>query len=190
MMVHRVITPCRRCRGTGVSADPCPACGGSKRAKKERRISVKIPAGAPDGVRLRLAGCGQCGVKGGRPGDMYVSVRVEPSPIFDRDGNDIYFTAYVSPAVMALGGSAKIPTLYGYKEIKIEPGTRAGMKLRVAGYGVRTARGAGSMVIAVVPDIPAKLSDEQRKAWEKVAEAGGSGPGAEAAAKAAEEFYS
>ena len=167
MMIHRVISACPTCRGTGVSFEPCRKCGGAKRIQRERKVTVTIPAGAADGIRLRLAGCGQCGVKGGRPGDVYVRIAVESSPIFDRRGNDIYFTMYVPAAVTALGGKVKVPTLYGYRDIKIEPGTQAGAKLKVAGYGVRSAINPGSMVITVVPEMPSGLSAEQKKAWEK-----------------------
>ena len=167
MMIHRVISACPTCRGTGVSFEPCRKCGGAKRIPRERKVTVTIPAGAADGIRLRLAGCGQCGVKGGRPGDVYVQIAVESSPIFDRRGNDIYFTAYVPVAVAVLGGKVKVPTLYGYRDIKIEPGTQAGAKLKVAGYGVRSSAGSGSMVITVVPEMPFSLSAEQKKAWEK-----------------------
>ena len=167
MMIHRVISACPTCRGTGVSFEPCWKCGGAKRIPRERKVTVTIPAGAADGTRLRLAGCGQCGVKGGRPGDVYVRIAVESSPIFDRRGNDIYFTAYVPSAVAVLGGKVKVPTLYGYRDIKIEPGTQAGAKLKVAGYGVRSSAGSGSMVITVVPEMPSCLSAEQKKVWEK-----------------------
>lgn len=167
MMIHRVISACPTCRGTGVSFEPCRKCGGAKRIPRERKVTVTIPAGAADGIRLRLAGCGQCGVKGGRPGDVYVQIAVESSSIFDRRGNDIYFTAYVPAAVAVLGGKVKVPTLYGYRDIKIEPGTQAGAKLKVAGYGVRSSAGSGSMVITVVPEMPFSLSAEQKKAWEK-----------------------
>lgn len=167
MMIHRVVTTCPECGGAGVSFEPCRKCGGSKRIARERKVTVTVPAGAVDGTRLRLAGCGQCGVKGGRPGDVYIRIRAGQSPIFKRAGNDVYFTAYVPAAVAALGGKVKIPTLYGYRDIKIEPGTQAGAKLKVAGYGVRSASGAGSMVISVVPETPSGLSAEQKKAWEK-----------------------
>jgi len=192
MMIHRVISACPKCRGTGVSFEHCPKCGGGKRVPRERKVTVTIPAGAADGTRLRLAGCGQCGVKGGRPGDVYVRVVVARSPIFDRRGNDIYFTAYVPAALAALGGKTKIPTLYGYRDIKIEPGTQAGAKLKVAGYGVRSQSGSGSMVITVVPETPSGLSAEQKKAWEKALRLDKSGnyKTASAVEKAAKEFYS
>ena len=192
MMIHRVVTACPTCRGTGVSFEPCKKCGGSKRVSRERKVTVTIPAGAADGTRLRLAGCGQCGVKGGRPGDVYVQIAVEGSPIFDRRGNDIYFTAYVPAAVAALGGKVKIPTLYGYRDIKIEPGTQAGAKLKVAGYGVRSAVNPGSMVITVVPEMPSGLSAEQKKAWEKALKLDKpeNYERASAVEKAAKEFYS
>lgn len=192
MMIHRVVTACPTCRGTGVSFEPCKKCGGAKRVSHERKVTVTIPAGAADGTRLRLAGCGQCGVKGGRPGDVYVQLAVESSPIFDRHGNDIYFTAYVPAAVAALGGKVKVPTLYGYRDIKIEPGTQAGAKLKVAGYGVRSAVNSGSMVITVVPEMPFGLSAEQKKAWEKALKLDKpeNYERASAVEKAAKEFYS
>lgn len=167
MMIHRVISACHACKGTGISFEPCPKCGGGKRISHERKVTVTIPAGAADGTRLRLAGCGQCGVKGGRPGDVYIRIAVGESPVFSRRGNDIYFTAYIPAAVAALGGKVKVPTLYGYRDIKIEPGTQAGAKLKVAGYGVRSSAGSGSMVITVVPETPSGISAEQKKAWEK-----------------------
>ena len=191
MMIHRVVTICRKCGGTGVISEPCAKCGGTKRVKRERTVSVTVPAGAFGGTRLRLAGCGQCGVKGGRSGDVYIRILAGKSPIFERAGNDIYFTAYVRAAVMALGGKIKIPTLYGYRDIKIEPGTQAGMKLKVAGYGIRTASGSGNMVITLVPEIPAGMSSEQKKAWEKALklDTGKNYPLADKADRAAKDFY-
>ena len=192
MMVHRVISGCPHCRGSGVVFKPCRKCGGSKRIAKERHVTVTIPAGAADGTRLRLAGCGQCGVKGGRPGDVYVVLRTGSSPIFDRVGNDIYFTAHVPATTAALGGKVKIPTLYGYRDVKIEPGTQAGAKLKVAGYGVKTAAGTGSMVITVVPETPSSMSADMKKALEKAQklESPGNYAAMSAAMKAAENFYS
>ena len=192
MMIHRVVTACPTCRGTGVSFEPCKKCGGSKRVPRERKVTVTIPAGAANGTRLRLAGCGQCGVKGGRPGDVYAQIAVEDSLIFDRRGNDIYFTAYVPAAIAALGGKVKVPTLYGYRDIKIEPGTQAGAKLKVAGYGVRSAINPGSMVITVIPETPSGISAEQKKAWEKALKLDKpeNYERASAVEKAAKEFYS
>lgn len=190
MMIHRVIMACPTCHGTGVLTEPCPKCGGAKRISRERSITVTIPAGVMDGTRLRLAGCGQCGVKGGRPGNVYVRIAVEKSPIFDRAGNDIYSTIYVNPAIMALGGKVKVPTLYGYMDLHIEPGTQTYAKLRMSGYGIKTASGTGNMIIIVVPEIPTGLTAEQKKMWEKIAKAGGTGPMSAKLKKDAEEFYS
>jgi len=168
MMIHRVVSTCPKCHGMGTTFDPCGRCGGSGRISKNRKVTVTIPAGVDNGVRLRLPGCGQCGVRGGHAGDAYVDIAAGSSPIFEREGIDIYFTAYVPAAVMALGGKVKVPTLYGYRDIKLEPGTQAGAKLRVADYGVKTQSGSGNMIITVIPELPAKMTSEQKKAWEKI----------------------
>ena len=99
---------------------------------------------------------------------------------------------YVPAAVAVLGGKVKVPTLYGYRDIKIEPGTQAGAKLKVAGYGMRSSAGSGSMVITVVPEMPFSLSAEQKKAWEKALKLDKpeNYERMSAAEKAAKEFYS
>lgn len=168
MMIHRVISPCSKCHGKGIISKPCKKCNGTKRINHERNITVTIPAGAANGMRLRLGGCGQCGIKGGQNGDIYVRLYVEESSLFERHGNDIYFTAYVPITITTLGGEIKVPTLYGYRNIKIEPGTQAGSKLKVANYGVRTASGSGSMIINIIPEVPVSLTEDQKKLWKEI----------------------
>lgn len=191
MMIHRVISGCTKCHGTGVISEPCSKCNGSKRISNERRVTVTIPAGASDSTRLRLGGAGQCGIKGGRNGDVYVYINVEESPLFKRSGNDIYFVAHIPVSIAILGGKVKIPTLYGYKDIKIEPGTQAGTKLKVANFGVRTASGTGSMIINIIPEIPVSLTADQKNIWENILKSDKSENYIQAAntEKLAKEFY-
>ena len=110
---------CPYCHGQGYSnSNPCPTCFGSKRNQKRKHVSIKIPAGIQNGSKLRVAGNGQTGIKGGRNGDLYCILRVQNSELFKRQGSDLFTTLYVSPIIASIGGDAEVYTPYGTIKIK------------------------------------------------------------------------
>jgi molecular chaperone DnaJ len=160
---------CPDCRGSGeVVATPCPACRGAGRVTEERAIEVEIPPGIHDGQRIRLSGEGHAGVFGGRPGDLYVVVRVRSDPRFVRDGNDIVSTVQLTMTQAALGARVTVPTLDGDLELEIRPGTQPGEVhvLRGKGMPVLQGFGRGDQRVLVNVAIPRALSDDQRRLLE------------------------
>lgn len=161
--MSQTISPCPVCGGSGVSADKCSKCGGTGRIHKHRTVSVSVPAGIRSGQRLRIAGCGQCGIRGGKDGDLYTVIAVENSDIFERSGDDIKITAYISPVRATLGGKIDVPTPYGWKKVKLQPGTVSGAILKIGGGGVKTAHGIGDLYVETVIEPYIKITDEQIK---------------------------
>ena len=129
--------PCPQCGGAGqIIEDPCPTCGGSGLTQQTKRYKVNIPAGVRDGTRIRLAGKGEAGPRGGEPGDLYVVTRVTPSPVFQRlDGGNLEVTLPITVAEALQGATIEVPTLEGTKKIKIPQGTRHGTIQRLRGEG-------------------------------------------------------
>jgi molecular chaperone DnaJ len=167
--------PCPRCGGTGqVIEDPCPACGGSGLRPRTKRYKVNIPPGVQDGTRIRLAGRGEAGPRGGPPGDLYVTTRVAPSPVFKQlpDGN-LEVTLPITIAEAIQGGTVEVPTLNGTKRIRVPAGTEHGTVQRLRGEGPPRpgGRGRGDIRYRLVIDVPRHLSREQRRAVEELAQA-------------------
>ncbi len=158
---------CPTCRGVGeVIADPCPSCRGEGRVEKRKTLSVNIPAGVDEGTRIRLAGEGEAGIRGGPPGDLYIFVHLARHPIFQRDGTTLFARCPVSFTTAALGGCIEVPGLDKQKhEIKIPAGIQSGKQLRQRGAGMPTVngRGLGDMVIEIQVETPTKLSPKQRE---------------------------
>jgi molecular chaperone DnaJ len=165
--------PCRECRGTGsVIDDPCPDCGGSGATTQTRAITVKIPAGVADGQRIRLAGKGAPGARGGPAGDLYVRVHVRSHDLFGRKGDDLTLTLPVTFGEAALGTSVRVPTLDGAVTLKIPAGTASGRTFRIRGRGVpRRTGGAGDLLVTAEVAVPKNLSADAREALEKYAAA-------------------
>lgn len=136
-------TTCTTCAGRGRTANgaPCRACRGSGRVTVNETVKVRIPAGIDDGERVRIAGKGNDGVGGGRAGDAYVHIRVEPHPMFRREGPDLVCDVPVGVVKATLGGDLDVPTLEGHATIKIPPGTRGGQRFRLKGRGVAARAG-------------------------------------------------
>jgi len=181
--------PCPRCGGAGqVIEDPCPTCGGSGLTQQTKRYKVNIPAGVKDGARIRLAGKGEAGPRGGPPGDLYVTTRVKPSPVFERlDDGNLEVTVPISIPEALRGGTIEVPTLNGTKKIKVAPGTRHGSVQRLRGEGPPRPKGGGRGDIRyrLEIDVPKELSDEQAEAAKQLAEAlNGHDPRAELLRKA------
>ena len=116
---------CPTCQGRGqVISDPCPDCRGAGRVTEERTLSVNIPAGIEDGTRIRLAGEGEAGLRGGPPGDLYIFLSVKPHEFFQRDGADLFCRVPVSMTTAALGGEIEVPTIDGGKtRVKVPDGS-------------------------------------------------------------------
>jgi molecular chaperone DnaJ len=164
--------PCRDCRGTGqIIDDPCPDCAGSGVTTQTRTISVRVPAGVRDGAKLRIAGKGTPGARGGPAGDLYVTVRVGTHPLFGRTGDDLTLTVPISFSEAALGSTVRVPTLDGSVALKIAAGTPSGRTLRVRGRGVPKKSGHGDLLVTVEVAVPHKLSGEAREALEHYAAA-------------------
>ena len=167
-----VARTCGQCRGTGsVIAKPCVTCRGAGRVQKERKLTVRIPAGISTGQRMRLTGEGEAGPGGGPPGDLYVVVHVQDHAFFRRDGNDLVCELPVPFTTLALGGDIKVPTLNGAEPVAIPQGTQTGATFRLKGHGMPdvTGRGVGDLHVVVKGLTPRKLNKEQRKLLEQLA---------------------
>jgi molecular chaperone DnaJ len=157
--------PCPRCRGTGkVVKNPCDTCLGQGRIRRQRKLSVKVPAGVGTGDRIRLAGEGEAGRNGGPPGDLYVEISVREHPIFERDGEHLSCEVPVSFATAVLGGTVPVPTLEGDVALKIPAETQSGRVFRLREKGVKPVRGGqrGDLFCRVVVETPVKLTSDQR----------------------------
>jgi molecular chaperone DnaJ len=161
--------PCQRCRGNGVIVDrPCRACHGTGRERVTKRYQVKIPAGAKDGTRIRLKGKGELGQNGGPPGDLYVAVQVEASPLYERRGADLVLDVPITYPEAALGASVEIPTPDGPVALKVPAGSESGKLLRVKGRGAPKLNGGGrgDLLARVKVTVPQKLTKAERDALE------------------------
>ncbi len=166
-----VARPCSNCRGTGKTiAKPCQSCRGAGRIGRERKITVKIPAGIATGQRLRLYGEGEHGSAGGPPGDLYVVVHVQEHSFFHREGDDLYCEMPISFPTVALGGSVKVPTLNGQEDLSIPAGTQTGARFKIRGKGMPSVsgRGRGDLHVIARVAVPKKLSKEQKHLLEEL----------------------
>ena len=165
--------PCPQCGGTGeVIDDPCDTCGGSGLTRQNKRYRVNIPPGVHDGTRIRLAGKGEAGPRGGPAGDLYVTTRVTPSPVFEQlDDGNLEVTVPISVAEAIQGGTVEVPTLNGTKRIRIPPGTEHGTVQRLRGEGPPRpgGRGRGDIRYRITIDVPSDLNREQQKAVDALA---------------------
>ena len=163
---------CSRCRGEGrIVEHPCAACRGLGQTKAERTLTVKVPAGVETGTRLKLAGEGEAGVRGGGPGDLYVVIVVKEHPLFTRQGDDIYCEVPVSFAQAALGAQIDIPTITGKTALKVPPGTQTGAEFRLRGKGFPNVRGYGhgDLLARIFVEVPTHLTAKQRDLLEQYA---------------------
>ena len=157
---------CPKCQGQGtVIKDPCNSCHGQGRVKKEKTLSVKIPAGVDTGDRIRLSGEGEAGGPGTAPGDLYVQIHVTEHPIFSRDQNDLHCEVPISIATACLGGELEVPTLDGRVKLKVPAETQSGKLFRMRGKGVAAMRGGmhGDLYCRVVVETPVNLSKQQKE---------------------------
>ena len=172
--------PCTQCEGTGEEiAAPCRDCRGQGRVPQTQELTVEIPAGVSDGMELRVPGAGQEGRQGGGAGDLYVSLRVRPHPVFERRGQDLVCALPVPMTVAALGTEVEIPTLDGESErLRIAPGTPSGTVLRVRGRGIPHLgrRGRGDLYVTVEVETPKPRDKKEETLLRQLAELRGDLP--------------
>ena len=165
---------CPRCGGSGrLVLDPCQECHGHGQLRKERTLQVRIPAGVDDGSRIRLAGEGDAGARGGPRGDLYIFLSVRPHDLFDREGLDLLCTVPVPMAVAALGGDIEAPCLMGGDdcdgnckiEVKVPEGSQTGRTVRLKGRGMPSLRSRerGDLVVELFVETPTKLTARQKE---------------------------
>lgn len=164
---------CPNCRGAGHVVDkPCRSCQGAGRREKSSTIKLRIPAGVDTGSRLRSAGNGEAGTRGGPPGDLYVVLRVNPHDIFERDGDDLLCEVPITFTLAALGGEIEVPTLDGPAKIKVPAGTQPNTLFRLKNKGVRNVQGygQGDLHVRVNIEVPTRLNQAQRTKLQEFAE--------------------
>lgn len=158
---------CPTCNGAGQTIkDPCTKCGGAGRMQKDKSLSVNIPAGVETGTRIRLAGEGEAGLRGGPSGDLYIFIEVQSHKIFERDGVNLFCRVPVSMASAALGGDIEVPTIDGGRSrVKIPEGSQTGRQMRLRGKGMPALRGSaqGDMYIELAVETPVKLTGRQKE---------------------------
>jgi molecular chaperone DnaJ len=158
---------CVSCQGRGQVIDnPCANCAGSGRVTRERTLSVNVPAGVEDGTRIRLAGEGEAGMRGGPQGDLYIFLSLTPHQFFQRDGADLHCRVPISMVTAALGGGFDVPTIDGGQtRVKVAEGTQSGRRFRLAGKGmpVLRTREHGDMYVQVLVETPQKLTKKQKE---------------------------
>jgi molecular chaperone DnaJ len=167
-----VARPCSTCRGTGKTiARPCTACRGAGRIARERKLTVKIPAGIATGQQMRLTGEGEHGTAGGPTGDLYVVVHVQEHPFFHREDDDLYCELPIHFPTLALGGTVKVPTLKSRENLNIPAGTQPGARFRLRGKGMPnvSGRGHGDLHVVARAAVPKKLTKEQKHLLEELA---------------------
>lgn len=164
---------CPSCGGQGqVIRDICPQCRGRGKVERDRTIDVRIPAGIESGTRLRISGEGETGANGGPPGDLYIYVQVKEHSFFERRGADLYCTIPISLPQAALGAEIMVPTLDGEERLKIPAGAQSGQMFRLKGKGLANPHegGRGDLFVRIQAVVPMKLTREQRKLFEELAE--------------------
>ena len=166
-----ITRPCERCGGSGtVIEKPCHTCKGEGRMRELKKYRVNIPAGVKDGSRIRLAGKGEAGLRGGPAGDLFVITHVTESPVFQRKGEHFEVEVPITVAEALGGADVEVPTLQGTKKLRVPPGTKHGtiQRLRGEGPSIPGGAGKGDLRYRFVIDVPRELSDEQRRAVDEL----------------------
>ena len=158
---------CPTCGGAGqIVKNPCKSCGGAGRVERERSLSVNIPAGVETGTRIRLAGEGEAGLRGGPTGDLYIFIEVKDHPIFQRDGVTLFCRVPISFTTAALGGEVEVPTIDGGRSrVRVPAGSQTGKQMRLRSKGMPALRGGGvgDMLIEMAVETPVNLSARQKE---------------------------
>ena len=158
---------CPTCQGVGrVIRNPCKSCAGAGRVKEDRTIKIEVPPGVDTGTRIRLAGRGDAGMRGGGAGDLYVFVDIAEHDMFSRNESDLYCRMPIAMTTAALGGEIEVPTISGdRKKVKILPGSQSGRRMRLAGNGMRELKRPsvrGDMFIELFVETPVNLNSKQK----------------------------
>ena len=165
---------CPQCSGTGEEiTNPCSDCNGQGNKQTSKKLSVTIPKGVDDGTRIRLAGKGEAGSRGGSSGDLYLFINVNSHELFKRSDENLFFECPISIADAALGATIEIPTIDGGKaKIKIPEGTQGGKQFRLRGKGMPYMRGSGNgdLYVQINTEVPISLNKEQKELLEKFRE--------------------
>lgn len=172
--MFRMVTTCSNCQGAGkVYLDKCTTCRGSGRVGKKRKLKVRVPAGIQDGQAIRVSGEGEPGANGGPHGDLHVVIRIAEHELFSREEDHLIMKMPVSFAQAALGAKVSVPTLDGETELTIKPGTQHGELFRVRGEGMPDLRSGrrGDLIVALLLEVPTKLSAKQEELLREYAEA-------------------
>ena len=184
---------CPACNGAGEVVDkPCADCRGQGLVKNKRTIDVKIPSGVETGSRLRIAGKGEGGLRGGQPGDLYIVLHVREHSFFKRNDLDIICEMPIPFHIAALGGEVSVPTIHGKASIKIPAGTESGKTLRIRGKGISSPRyGTGDQHIVIQIEVPQNLAGKEKKLMQELGDALSDKhfPLKQKVEKAAEKFY-
>jgi len=170
------VRPCDNCAGTGkVISNPCSTCRGTGFEKKIRTVTINIPQGIDNGNVIKVAGEGEPGLRGGASGDLYIQVNVSQDSVFSRKGDNLYESIHISFAKATLGGKISVPTLEGFEDYDLPSGTQSGTVFTMRNKGIKNLNGksAGNLNFTVIVDIPKRLTDEQRKLIERLAEISG-----------------
>lgn len=171
--IFSIAQTCPRCEGAGrVVEKPCRKCDGAGRKEKSSKIKLRIPAGVDTGVRLRRAGDGEGGMRGGAPGDLHVVLHVRPHDVFQRDGDDLICEVPISFVQAALGAELEVPTMTGRASIRVPTGTQNGTMFRLKGRGVKNLQGygTGDLLVRVLVEVPTHLNSAQRAKLEEFAQ--------------------
>lgn len=178
--VMATTTACRKCGGTGkIIKSPCPRCGGKGKLRRQRTLSVNIPAGIDDGQTVSLRGQGHAGMNGGPAGDLLITVSVKAHPLFERDGSSVLMEMPISFVQAALGAEVEVPTLDGKVNLTIPEGTQTGSTFRLRGKGIPRVGGSvrGDQYVTVNIETPKNLTKEQKELLRQFDEAADSGGG-------------
>jgi molecular chaperone DnaJ len=158
---------CPSCHGAGQTiSNPCRPCSGTGRVRKERTLQVRIPAGVDEGTRIRLAGEGEAGLRGGPNGDLYIFLTIKPHKLFKRDGPHIYCRVPLPMVTAALGGDIEVPTIDGGRaKVSVPAGTQTGRQFRLRSKGMNTlnGQGRGDMVVEMAVETPVNLTKKQKE---------------------------
>lgn len=161
---------CSTCQGTGaLRGRTCPTCQGTGSTAELKTIEVKIPAGVQDGTRVRVAGKGQPGSNGAKPGDLYLHVVIEPDPVFRRQGSDVHVNVPIYPWEAVSGAEIMAPTLTEPVKVKVPAGSKADSKLRLKGKGLPSATGHGDLFLILHVVMPPTVTNEEQKLFEQLA---------------------
>lgn len=160
---------CPHCKGRKfINGSACPVCNGKGEKSEHKKISVKIPKNIKNGAKLRIPNEGASGENGGKNGDLYLKIKIEPNSKMQIVGNDVIYNVPITPFEAVLGGSVSIPAFEGNLTLKIPAKTHSGQKFRLAGQGLKSANKSGDMIIIVHIEIPSSLSDDEIRLYEKL----------------------